>query len=113
MNIVVAFTLEAFLLEYESQKTKLETRTEKRIRELDLESSSRVNQVVFDKSDEGEEVKIDSGVRFKLVRGMSGIDNLLEKMFVGEIREDRIETLQTNISEKDSTADFTDSAVTN
>jgi len=91
MNIVVAFTLEAFLLEYESQKTNLESRTEKRIRELDLESSKNLNQVVFDKSEDGEDVKIDSGVRFKLVRGMTGIDDLLEKMFVGEIREEKIE----------------------
>ena len=38
MNIVVAFTLEAFLLEYESQKTALETKVERRIRELGLET---------------------------------------------------------------------------
>ena len=62
MNIVVAFTLEAFLLEYESQKTELETRVEKRIRELGLESKKEESAVVFDKDSEF----IDNGVQFKL-----------------------------------------------
>ena len=91
MNIVVAFTLEAFLLEYESQKTQLETKTTKRIRELELESSNAVQAVVFDKEPEDDEdVKIDTGVRFKLVRGMTGIDDLLERMFTGEIENDSV-----------------------
>ena len=62
MNIVVAFTLEAFLLEYESQKTELETRVERRIRELGLESKKEENFVIFDKDDNF----IDNGVKFKL-----------------------------------------------
>ena len=96
MNIVVAFTLEAFLLEYESQKTDLETRVERRIRELGLESNKKENMIVFDKDDNF----VDNGVKFKLgywepwlcnlknqyisVRGMTGIDDLLERMFIAE-----------------------------
>ena len=91
MNIVVAFTLEAFLLEYDSQQTKLENLTDKRIKHLGLESDGKVQQVVFDRGEdqpdgaEEDEVKIESGVQFKLVRGMTGIDDLLEKMFVADI----------------------------
>ena len=94
MNIVVAFTLEAFLLEYESQRTELETRVDRRIRELGLESKKSTEQVVFDK----EQSYVENGVQFKLgenigflkslnhklVRGMTGIDDLLERMFVAE-----------------------------
>ena len=88
MNIVVAFTLEAFLLEYATEKTKLETKTERRIRELDLETKHAAEQVVYERPDGEDEAKIESGVRFKLVRGMTGIDDLLEKMFVGEIQSE-------------------------
>ena len=62
MNIVVAFTLEAFLLEYESQRTELETRVDRRIRELGLESKKSTEQVVFDK----EQSYVENGVQFKL-----------------------------------------------
>ena len=62
MNIVVAFTLEAFLLEYESQKTDLEARVERRIRELGLESNKKENMVVFDRDDNF----VNNGVKFKL-----------------------------------------------
>ena len=61
MNIVVAFTLEAFLLEYESQRTELETRVDRRIRELGLESKKSTEQVVFDK----EQSYVENGVQFK------------------------------------------------
>ena len=88
MNIVVAFTLEAFLLEYATEKTKLETKTERRIRELDLETKHVAGQVVYERPDGEDGAKIESGVRFKLVRGMTGIDDLLEKMFVGEIQSE-------------------------
>ena len=97
MNIVVAFTLEAFLLEYESQKTALETKVERRIRELGLETKKEISGTVFDKDNE----YVEAGVQFKLgtffgfspiiwllttflVRGMTGIDDLLERMFIGE-----------------------------
>ena len=104
MNIVVAFTLEAFLLEYDSQQTKLESLTDKRIKDLGLESDGNVQQVVFDRADgaEEEEVKIESGVQFKLVRGMTGIDDLLEKMFVAEISTERLSEKE-NISKEENT----------
>ena len=62
MNIVVAFTLEAFLLEYESQRTELETRVDRRIRELGLESKKSAESVVFDR----EQSYVENGVQFKL-----------------------------------------------
>jgi len=62
MNIVVAFTLEAFLLEYESQKTALETKVERRIRELGLETKKETSGTVFDKDNE----YVEAGVQFKL-----------------------------------------------
>ena len=62
MNIVVAFTLEAFLLEYESQRTELETRVDRRIRELGLESKKTEKSTVFDRS----ESYVETGVQFKL-----------------------------------------------
>ena len=65
MNIVVAFTLEAFLLEYESQRTELETRVDRRIRELGLESKKSPEAVIFDR----EQSYVENGVQFKL--GMS------------------------------------------
>lgn len=42
MNIVVAFTLEAFLLEYESQKTNLESRTARMIKKYGMESKKGI-----------------------------------------------------------------------
>ena len=62
MNIVVAFTLEAFLLEYESQRTELETRVDRRIRELGLESKKSAEAVIFDR----EQSYVENGVQFKL-----------------------------------------------
>lgn len=62
MNIVVAFTLEAFLLEYESQRTELETRVDRRIRELGLESKKSSEAVIFDR----EQSYVENGVQFKL-----------------------------------------------
>lgn len=63
MNIVVAFTLEAFLLEYESQRTELETRVDRRIRELGLESKKdNPAPVVFDR----DQNYVENGVQFKL-----------------------------------------------
>jgi len=84
MNIVVAFTLEAFLLEYESQRTELETRVDRRIRELGLESKKDEATVIFDR----DQAYVANGVQFKLVRGMTGIDDLLERMFVAEEKKD-------------------------
>ena len=72
MNIVVAFTLEAFLLEYESQRTELETRVDRRIRELGLESKKSTEQVVFDK----EQSYVENGVQFKLGENISFLKNL-------------------------------------
>ena len=63
MNIVVAFTLEAFLLEYESQRTELETRVDRRIRELGLESKKdNPAPVIFDR----DQNYVENGVQFKL-----------------------------------------------
>ena len=62
MNIVVAFTLEAFLLEYESQRTELETRVDRRIRELGLESKKDEATVIFDR----DQAYVANGVQFKL-----------------------------------------------
>ena len=60
MNIVVAFTLEAFLLEYESQRTELETRVDRRIRELGLESKKSSEAVIFDR----EQSYVENGARW-------------------------------------------------
>ena len=65
MNIVVAFTLEAFLLEYESQRTELETRVDRRLRELGLVAAKQGETpaaVIFDR----EEAYVENGVQFKL-----------------------------------------------
>nr|CAB3267178.1 two pore calcium channel protein 1-like [Phallusia mammillata] len=103
MNIIVAFVLEAFILEYGLCKTEIESQVEKTIHELGLDANENMSSTITDKNmlidetDSGEasysgkrNPAHDNGskIKFRINEGHKNIEVLLQKMFEGEIKSD-------------------------